>query len=169
MAAFTATTLALAVSATPGAVQGAERQGYGSEAIKVAFTFNFARYSRWPSASRGPLKLCVSARADQVRAFATLERRDVSGRAIDVVELAPAEAPSHCDIVFIGAGAPRPEFCGHDAGTALTVTDRTDCPSMVELFQAGDQVRFNVALERVKASGLSMNPKLLALAANLRK
>ncbi len=164
------TAFALSLVSRPLDVGAAERSGYGSEAIKVAYTFNFARYARWSKAhASGAVRICVIARADQVRAFEVLKKRSVGSREISVAQLAPDAPTTGCDVLFVGAGVNLPTVCSLDSSDALTVTDRSDCPSMVQLFQSGDQVRFNVDLDRVRAAGLSLNPKLLALAANLRK
>lgn len=162
--------LVFSLLARPVDVDAAERSGYGSEAIKVAYTFNFARYTRWPKAHASrALRICVIGRTDQFRAFEVLKKRSVGSRSIAVAQLASDAPTAGCDILFVGSGVPLPKVCGVERSDALTVTDRSDCPSMVQLFQSGDQVRFNVDLERIRAAGLSLNPKLLALAANLRK
>lgn len=146
----------------------------GEDALKLAFTYNIARFVTWPARDTGEasaFRLCVMGRDAYRIASENLGSRRVGALPISVVAVErPADAAGHCDLLYLaglvdgGADA----FVGEvDADPVLTVSDTpgfAELGGIVELTRRSDRVAMRINVAASRRAGLTISSQLLSLA-----
>jgi hypothetical protein len=146
--------------------------------VKAAFLFNFAKFVEWPpqafAGQTASLTLCVLGMDPFGNLLDdTLKGRAVAGRPIAIRRI--AELEQGCHVLFISSSErKRLALLTHQlrGASVLTVSEEagfTKVGGMIELFNAGESVQFNIAPAAVERSGLHASARLIALAANQRR
>lgn len=162
--------LVVVVSILAGLWPAARAAGEPEDELKSAIVLSFLRYGEWrplPSPNT-PLTVGVVGRA----AFAevlrhTLEGKLVGDRSIQVVDLKSASDPRSCQIVYFAEqkgletrGALQGALTAH----ALTIgetRDFLDSGGAVDLFLLDGHITFEVNLEALERTGITISSRLL--------
>ena len=142
------------------------------DALKAAFIFNFAQFTRWPPETGAslPIRFCLYGTSLAPDGAASLSGKMVGGRPTEVGTFLSVELPDGCSVLFIGAeyGAERIcELVGNAAADILTVSDMqgfAECGGHITLTTINNRLRFVVNLEAVDQSNLALSAQLLELA-----
>lgn len=140
-------------------------------ALKAAFLYNFTRFVEWPPdafpSGDGPFRICVFGTDPFGARLATLARRRVGTRAIEIARpTALADLP-RCQIAYLGVGTPdaiEAAAIGNAAPTTLTVASDAAFArdgGMVALVTASGRVKLHVNLASIRRSPLRFSAKLL--------
>lgn len=145
--------------------------------VKAAFLFRFAGFVEWPAQARAgePLVIGVLDAGEveaELRRYAELRR---SGDRMPVVR--SIEAPSDLagvHILFIGSRDPVRLSRWIAAARPLPILVVTDVPEGLERggminFITTDRVQFEAAADAAARAGLRLNPRLLSVAARVKK
>jgi hypothetical protein len=146
--------------------------------IKVAFLFNFAKFTAWPPKEPSPessRNFCVGVFGDE-SLLETLRKlvagRTVRGLPVVAVDVQKPNDLRACDLVFISAAERHhvPACLRALAGSpVLTVSDTGEFLSqggMVELFLEGSRMRFSINRKAIESNGLRMSAELQDLASS---
>jgi hypothetical protein len=141
--------------------------------IKAAYILNFARYASWPSPmladARTPLVVCLIGQgaADIAR---QLQSRAAGNRPLELRMLARPEDADECHAIYIGPSE-RPRQGALLARlrdqAVLTIGDSASFLAdggMINMMLVEGTIRFEINLTAAKRSGMSLNPRVLALA-----
>ncbi len=161
----------LGAAATPASAQSPEED---LRLLKAAFVFNFAKFTRWPDSAwinqGDTLKLCIVGDDDLAGVLKQLSGRTIQGKEVYILALAAAQSPDDCHILHV-AGSERErvgEVLGSVNGKAiLTVSDVPGFArqgGMIEMFQTGERIRFNINENNARRVGLVLSSRLLNLA-----
>lgn len=179
----------LAAAALWLAVGGAHAQtsalrpaGPSADSVKAAYLLKFLNYVEWPAAVfAGEDAPYVIGVADDEGVLAELQRQapghSVNRRHVQVRRLGvAADMPPGLHLLYIGSAIDRGRLTSLLRATrgapALVVTDTDgalDLGSMINFKVVGDRVRFEVALDPVRRSGLQLNSRLLSVAIAVNK
>lgn len=143
-------------------------------ALKAAFLYNFAKFTRWPAEAFAnawePLRVCVLGEDPFGTALETIAGKLIGTRRLAVRRVASADLIAGCHIVFLGGGAglaPGAVPEGLDARPVLTVSDRdgpvAGAASMIRLHTVAEKIRFHVDAATAQGAGLSFSSQLLSL------
>ena len=141
--------------------------------LKAAFLFNFALFTEWPAEVGGVLNLCIYGSDPFGKEIDTLQGKAVGGRTIELQRKPSDESLTSCQIVFIAAPAigslPRllERVRGH---SVLVVADSVGAArrgAALNLAVDQNKVSFNANLQAARSAGLTLNAKLLRLAAEV--
>jgi hypothetical protein len=143
--------------------------------VKAAYLYHFSSFVEWPgkafAAANSPLEIGVmeaDALAEQL--VRTIAGRTVRGRPLAVRKLRRTDSPAELHLLFVGPVTPeelgevlaaarhRPTLLVTQADGALLLG------SMVNLVQADERLRFEVAPKVAEQSGLTISARLLAAA-----
>lgn len=148
-------------------------RGMGAEdayQIKTAFIFNFTKFVTWPADMEqrgGDLHLCLLGGNPFGEYVYQLEGRKVRNFSLRVVQVQVPEDMAQCQILYV-AGKAQAEMLSDIAGQpVLTISDYdgfTRQGGGIELLSEDNRIRFDVNLQRIKASGLDISSRLLHLA-----
>lgn len=141
---------------------------------KAALTFNFARYTDWPSdameTSPDILRVCVEGEDALVEAFHKINGRRVGDRHIGVGGLKRRDDTGDCDLLFIG-GRDRRTISSLLAGVrhrpVLTIAEIPDFSAyggIINLYRADGKIRFKISMQAVKQANLTISSRLLRFA-----
>lgn len=148
--------------------------------IKAAFIFNIAKFVHWPparlDARPGHFMVCFYRENFLGRGFDSIRDKQIQHHPLAQQVIDGVQSASQCDLLLI-PWSQLHHFRQHDgelpATHALSIADLTppaEPPTdahrvaMVNLVRAGSSIAFEVNLERVRQSGLSMSSELLKLA-----
>jgi hypothetical protein len=140
--------------------------------MKAAAVLGFLRYAEWPKppAAGEPLRVGVAGRPSFVRALKqVLEKQRIENRPILVVELHADSDPHCCQAIYVAAdktGALRPVLDKTVAAHTLTIGEAghfLDQGGAVRLSTDDGHLSFEVSLETLSKSGVSISSKLLRL------
>lgn len=141
-------------------------------ALKAAFLFNFVKFTQWPAhalADAAPLTMCVVQDAAVGDALAQAVRgRVVLGHEIRVAQPGVADTLHGCHVLYVSGARPAVQTVVtlvRDA-PVLTVSDVrafTEMGGIAQLHVQQGQLRFAVAVEAARRSGLQISSRLLAL------
>ncbi len=175
-----ATCLALLIgwaAGQPAPAQGPDgdrTRTYGEYAVKAAFLYNFAKFTRWPEAAGGagaaPIRVCVLGRDPFGAALDSFEGRRIKGRAVDTLRISTLAKARSCQVLFISASEADNLAAILEELRQVPVLTVTDLPrgaasrGIVRLETVAKKVRFAIDTERAAAVGLSFSSKLLSLA-----
>lgn len=148
------------------------------EALKVAFVYNFAKFSEWPViegvAGRESLLICVLGRISFQRHLAVIDGKAVGNQHVVVEYLHDLLEISRCHILLAGeleANARTAALGAAQPFPVLTISDQRDfilSGGMVELFETGQQLRFKVNREKIEAAGIKLSSHVLKLAITIQ-
>lgn len=143
-------------------------------AVKVAFTFNFAKFTTWPGskAETGRLRICFERGTLAERAIMRLEGKRLGGRAVaPAVKRPDPERIADCHVLFVGArswmGERGPLLRQARVHHVLLVSDLTAFARQgghIGLETTGGRMRFSVNLAAARRAGLSLSSRMLRLA-----
>ena len=141
--------------------------------IKAAYILNFTRYASWPASvladPRAPLVVCVLGQggADIAR---QLQSRAAGSHPLALRAISRIEEAASCHALYFAASE-RPRQAAQLARlrdqAVLTIGDSASFLAdggMINLVEVDGSIRFEVNLAAAKQSGMSLNPRVLALA-----
>jgi hypothetical protein len=155
--------------------------GPSEDNVKAAYLLRFLNYVEWPAASLGgPDAPLVVGVANEEPVLAELQRqaigRSVNHRQVLVRRVNAGDALAGLHVLFIGARNERARMATllHQlhAAPVLAVTESEGAleqGSMINFRLVDDRLRFEVALDPVKRSGLELNTRLLSVASAVIK
>ena len=139
--------------------------------IKVAYLYNFAKFTTWPEgAINDQLNLCVLGEDDLGETLGQLKGKTVKGRPIVVQALPGSRVPKHCHVLYVAASeSQRLEGIFKEVRDrpVLTVGEQAkfaELGGIIELERQYARTRFVINLGVARGAGLEINPSLLALA-----
>jgi hypothetical protein len=142
--------------------------------LKVAIVYNVLQFVEWPEdaelARAGRLVLCVDTTGQLTPVFRSLTGRPVQQRPLEVVGI--GEGPDFfkgCHAVYLDATGRRGAALAARlprSAPLLVIGDLADGQpeAMVQLFETGGRVAFNVDLAAARRSRLQVSSRLLKLA-----
>lgn len=143
--------------------------------IKAAFIFNFTKFVTWPADMEqqgGDLRLCLHGGNPFGDYVFQLEGRKVRNFNLRVVEPESPASLAQCHILHLMPGKGNGKVLNELAGEpVLTVGDYDSFASQggsIQLLSEQNHIRFDVNLQRIKASGLEVSSRLLHLARQVR-
>lgn len=141
--------------------------------VKAAYILNFARYASWPPAiladPRAPLVVCMIGQ-DAGDIARRLQSRAAGSHPLELRTITRNEEGDACHALYIGASekARQGALLARLRDQAiLTIGDSTSFLAdggMINLMLVDGTIRFEVNLAAAKRSGMSLNPRVLALA-----
>ncbi|HJV00768.1 MAG TPA: YfiR family protein [Burkholderiaceae bacterium] len=141
--------------------------------VKAAYILNFARYASWPAATladpRAPLVVCMIGQ-DAGEIARRLQSRAAGSHPLELRTITRDEEGDACHALYIGASekARQGALLARLRDQAiLTIGDSTSFLAdggMINLLLVDGTIRFEVNLAAAKRSGMSLNPRVLALA-----
>jgi len=144
------------------------------EDLKVAFIYNFAKFSTWPPAAdggeTGVIRACVYGRIDFQRRLGVIDGQPVGARALQVSYLSNVTEIPRCQILIVGqleTDVLRVVLGATQTFPILTVSDRPDFLAhggAIEIFHEGPRLRFKVDFKRTQHIGIKLSSKMLKLA-----
>ncbi len=164
-----------------GHAQSARAQGpIDSPTATAAYILNFIRFTEWPSRPgedpASPYLIGVSGNRALLDSLITLvDGQRVNGHPLHVVRLRSIPDIAACHVAYLEPVGSAPDYEGLRIAEALRyasgrpILTLSPAPGfleqggMVELFREGPLLRFSIAVESVKSTGLTMNSRLLAL------
>ncbi|WP_235922701.1 YfiR family protein [Rugamonas aquatica] len=163
---------ALAVLAGAGISVRAE-QAIPEQQVKAAYILNFTRYANWPAPAlvepHAPLVVCLvgPGAADMAR---QLQHRAAGSHPLELRIVSRVEETEPCHAVYLAL----PERSRQSAWLTrmreqaiLTIGDSANFLAdggMINMMLVDGSIRFEVNLTAAKHSGVSLNPRMLALA-----
>jgi len=138
--------------------------------LKVAFVYNFLRFTEWPPETSSPLTLCVAnADSPMEAAFNAVIGQSANGRRIRVLILNPSDSTTPCHALFIQQGgmpiALKPLTNGQP--NLLTIGDAenfVDDGGVIGLIERDGRLQFEVNLEVARKGNYKLSSQLLKLA-----
>ena len=160
--------------AGPGRAQDAQPTEYQ---LKAALIFNFAKFVEWPPAAfadaASPIVIGILGDNPFDEALArTVRGKAINNRPLVVQEFRSASEATNCHVLFICNSEKKrlPEILKSLQGTrALTVgeTDRfTESGGMINFFEEGKKIRFQINLDAARSAGLKVSSRLLGIASH---
>lgn len=144
------------------------------EDLKVAFIYNFAKFSTWPPIADGGeasvIRACVYGRIDFQRRLGVIDGQPVGERTLRVFYLRDITEIPRCQILVVGQL--EEEVLGVVLGATqrfpiLTVSDRPNFLArggIIEIFHEAQRLRFKVNFKRTQQIGVKLSSKMLKLA-----
>ena len=147
--------------------------------LKVAFLYNFAKFTVWPSEALAPTGQpftigILDGASGEHRLDGLVKGRTVHGRPIRIVRLSAEDDIRGCQLVFIAGQTKQALARLLDAarGTSLLTVgeaeDFLDRGGMIRLSLVGERLHFEIDLEHAALSRLEFSSSLLALALDVR-
>ena len=141
-------------------------------AVRSAMIFNLLKFTKWPDTlpADATLRICaIDASPDLVAALEPLEQRSVGEHALATRAVSSKDI-SACEIVV--TDAPQTSYAlnkVHDR-SILTIGEAgfIDRGGMIGITVIDDRVRFEINLEAMKRSGISLPSQVLQLAVRTR-
>lgn len=139
------------------------------DAVKAAFLVNFAKFVQWPQSASGPLLVCVAAEPEFTWQLTRVARANsVEGRELAVRELADADSPADCEMLFVAAARQKhsADMLQRARGPILTVGESVQFMrdgGMVRFFVEDSRLRFQINQKAAEATGLKLSSRLLSL------
>jgi len=141
--------------------------------LKVAFIYNFAKFTRWPaSAWNGhvPLNLCTAGEDELVSSLQYLGHEMIKGRPVTIKAFGDGDGNPACHVLYIAASE-HDDFARLIEQTrdlpVLTISEIrgfADAGGMIQLYRARNRVRFKINPGVADARGLRLSARLLDLA-----
>jgi hypothetical protein len=165
--------VALSLSHTTAAAQGAPSES----ALKVAFIFNFLKFTQWPAASfagdRDAIVLCVLAGSDLDGPLDTLRNRTVQSRTI-LVRRASADDVENgaCHVAYFGTNRNAPQGPRQSPGATVTIGDAPGFAArggMINFYRADGRLRFEINPQAARSGQIYFSADLLTLARIVQK
>jgi hypothetical protein len=155
--------------AEPGAADSPESD------LKVAFLYNFLRFTEWPAdrqpALDTPWVICALGATSFNRfSLEEVEQKNVAGRRIEFRRLQELQTVRECHVVFVSSSEDKnlPKvMTALPAKSILTVGETTAfgaAGGMVRFYAEGSQLRIEINLAQANQAGLKLSAKLLNVA-----
>jgi len=150
-------------------------QEVSEQALKVAFIYNFAKFTTWPASAfadpNAPVTMCVVGKHDFGEAFQSIEGKSVGGRAVVVKYLNSYRTKDQCQIIYV-APSEKPRLAkivdAAKEAHALVVSDTdgfVDGGTIINMVRRrDDHIGFEINARMAGESGLKLSSKLLNLA-----
>lgn len=170
---YWASSLLAALSASFPAWPLAEETAVPEQQIKAAYILNFTRYASWPGAAladpRAPLVICLMGQgaSDIAR---QLQNRAAGGRPLELRTPARIEDTGECHALYLGQSERQRQsalLARLRDQAVLTIGDSSSFLAdggIINMMLVEGSIRFEVNLAAAKRSGMSLNPRVLALA-----
>jgi len=153
-------------------------QEANEQLVKVAFIYNFAKFTTWPdsvfNAADAPVTLCVVGKHDFGDAFESVQGKSVGGRTVIVKYLMALRDSDACQVIYV-APSEKPRLArivttGKETH-ALTVSDMdgfAESGGIIRMVRgADDRIGFEINAKAAEESGIKLSSKLLSLAKKL--
>lgn len=149
-------------------------------AVKAAFTYNFAKFTEWPAdvwGQGGKLRLCIAGGGNGgafAQALAGLAGKPpVQGKEIQVVPLARREETGGCHMLVVTDQVKAVDewLAAVQGQPVLSVGDLPqfiERGGMIGLLVEGDRVRFEANIESAQRGRLKLSSQLLKLARTVK-
>jgi len=156
-----------APAAPPGAPIGVE------QAVKAAYLYKFLGYVQWPPGSfpgpDAPFVIGVAAGDAMVEALEQVaSRHQAKGRRMQVRRVRPGDSLADIHLLYIARGEPQSSLLKlARQRPILTVTDGDEDPATAGIINfrvIDNRIRFDVALDAARSSGLTLSSRLLSVA-----
>lgn len=165
--------VALLLLALSGQQPLANEPGHAEPAIKAAFVYNFAKFTRWPGLSStpdgSPMRLCVSGH-DAV----TPELRHLTGKIVQghplVLQDFDAAPETSCDLLYVAASEQAryqtllARVRGRPVLTVSEIPEFAANGGMIGLYLEAEHIRFAINQRSARAAGINFSARLLELA-----
>ncbi len=142
--------------------------------IKAVYLFNFASFVAWNTtpSTQAPFSICILGTDPFGKNLdLVLEQEKIAGQSVQIRRMMALDASvSTCQILFISTSLNaqlESILTALKQRPILTVSDLknfTQRGGMLEFTNENNQVRFNIALETVRAAGLQVSTDLLEIA-----
>ena len=159
--------LALTLAPAPAAAQSAAPS---ESAVKVAFIFNFLKFTQWPTGTfeseRDPIVLCVLSGSDLDGPLDTLRNRSVQNRTIQVRQTS-ADAMGACHVTYVGANVSAALSPRRSSAATVTIGDSPTFATkggMINFFRAAGRLRFEINTQAAREGQIYFSADLLSLA-----
>ena len=159
--------LAVMLAPTPAAAQTVAPS---ESAVKVAFIFNFLKFTQWPTGTfesdRDPLVLCVLSGSDLDGPLDTLRNRSVQNRTIQVRQSA-ADATGACHVAYLGSNVNAAVAPRRSSAATVTIGDAPAFATkggMINFFRAAGRLRFEINTQAAREGQIYFSADLLSLA-----
>lgn len=145
--------------------------------VKVAYLFNFAKFTEWPPAllpAGGTVTICVLGDDELGPALTVLETKTVQGRAVRVRRGLRAEDIRGCHVLYFGAVDERVAADARrmaETQATLTLGDSdgfVERGGMVGLVKVDNRIAFDVNVEATHRASLKLSSQVLKLARVVR-
>ncbi len=146
--------------------------------IKVAFLYNFARFTDWPAHafqdSLTPFRFCVLGDDPFGAAFDSIAAKAIRGRTVALSRLASVREAALCHVLFVSESEKRrlAEILASVRDLpVLTVADMAAFArsgGIINLKTVQNKIRFEVNLAAARRAGLRLSSKFLSLATIVR-
>jgi hypothetical protein len=164
---------AVAMVATPSMAVPAQEAN--EQLLKVAFIYNFAKFTTWPDSvfadAKAPITFCVIGKHEFGNAFDSVQGKSVGGRTVVVKYLSAYRDKDECQVVYVAPSekARLPKIVSTSKEVhALTVSDLDGFGESCGIIQmvrgADDRIGFEINVKAAEQSGLKLSSKLLNLA-----
>ena len=153
----------------------APAQEANEQSLKVAFIYNFAKFTTWPDSvfagPGAPITFCVIGKHEFGEAFDSVQGKSVAGRTVIVKYLTSYRNKDQCQVVYV-APSERPRLPKIVSTSkeihALTVSDiegfGESCGIIRMVRGSDDRIGFEINVKAAEESGLKLSSKLLNLA-----
>jgi hypothetical protein len=167
---------ALALAAAPSVAVPAQEAS--EQALKVAFIYNFAKFTTWPDSvfadPQAPVTLCVVGKHDFGDAFESVQGKSVGGRTVIVKYLSSYKSDDQCQVVYVAPSEKsrlaKIVTTGKEthALTVSDIEDFVDSGGIISMVRGrDDRIGFEINARVAEESGLRLSSKLLILAKRL--
>jgi hypothetical protein len=149
----------------------AREQTLGS--LKAAYVYNIAKFTRWPDSAftteDNQFKLCLYGDDDTISQLKLLTNRNLNNRTILVKAITTESAINDCQLLYISATENRRYrylLSLINKKTTLTISNDSRflrLGGLINLTELGQRLQFEVNMEQLENSKLTLSSKLLAL------
>ena len=156
----------------------APAQEANEQLLKVAFIYNFAKFTTWPDSvfadSKAPITFCVIGKHEFGTAFDSVQGKSVGGRTVIVKYLSSYRNKDECQVVYVAPSEkshlPKIVSTGKEEH-ALTVSDMdgfAEGGGIIRMMRgADDRIGFEINAKAAEESGIKLSSRLLTLAKKL--
>lgn len=165
--------VAAALIASPSIAVPAQEAN--EQLLKVAFIYNFAKFTTWPDSvfadPKAPITFCVVGKHEFGTAFDSVQGKSVGGHTVVVKYLSSYRDKDECQVVYVAPSEKSrlPKIVSTSKEIhALTVSDidgfGESCGIIRMVRGADDRIGFEINVKAAEQSGLKLSSKLLNLA-----
>lgn len=147
---------------------------YASQDVKVAFTYNFAKFVNWPNTDDStPLTIGILGQDPFGPALLKIKNKSVHGKPLTIRSVRTLEEAKECQLLFFSRSESnrlKRWLINLKNQPVLTVSDINgfaEQGGMLELEETDQRIQFLVNLEQITAANLHVDAQLLKLAAKV--
>jgi len=144
------------------------------EDLKIAFVYNFSKYTSWPAsvfASSEDVNFCIAGSPGLLAKFDILNGQLTNHKTIHVVAMQlPERAIQTCHVLYVAADYAidtRELLASFGSKPLLTIGDRrgfSDHGGMIELMEIDHKITFRINNAQAQANNIAISSMLLRLA-----